>query len=350
MLLGVTRPLLSALLALPLLAAACAAPLGEVEEVLALTPEPGVPAATSGPAQAAAMAKGVSLSPRGFEPREFTEFFLEAQRVGSHVSWAGDWQQLGQPEGSPYAVAAFAGRFQLTPVILTGVHSGGPGRFELLRPLGDDTIRAYVEAAARLAARVQPQYLGLGVEVDVLAEESPQDFERFVGLFERAHAAVREVSPQTRVFPTFQLERLQGLGGGLYGGENDPSAARWHLLDRFPAADAVGLTSYPGLVYPDPLEVPAGHYAEVSKHTEKPIVIVEVGWSSGAEIPGWESSEAEQADFVERLFVLLEGLDPQLVLWSFLYDQEVSEPFASMGLIHRDGRRKAAWVPWTTLP
>jgi len=37
----------------------------------------------------------------------------------------------------------------------------------------------------------------------------------------------------------------------------------------------------------------------------------------------------------------------ELVIWSFMYDQDTSEPFNSMGLRRRsDGTAKPAWEEW----
>jgi hypothetical protein len=39
-------------------------------------------------------------------------------------------------------------------------------------------------------------------------------------------------------------------------------------------------------------------------------------------------------------------LNPGLLVWSFLYDQGVGEPFASMGLLGKDDSTSPAWEAW----
>jgi hypothetical protein len=39
-------------------------------------------------------------------------------------------------------------------------------------------------------------------------------------------------------------------------------------------------------------------------------------------------------------------MNPEFVIWSFLYDQDVPAPFSSMGLRNRDDSAKPAWDRW----
>lgn len=130
-----------------------------------------------------------------------------------------------------------------------------------LRPFDEATCRAYLDAAVAFARDCRPPYLGLGVEVNILAEKSPADFERFVRLHDEVYDAVKAVSPKTKVFTVFQLEKMKGLGGGLFGGTNDPARAQWRLLSRFARLDLAAFTTYPGLVFKAPGDVPADYYS-----------------------------------------------------------------------------------------
>jgi hypothetical protein len=167
-----------------------------------------------------------------------------------------------------------------------------------------------------------------------------------VQLFADTYDAVKKKSPDTKVFTVFQLEHLKGLKGGLYGGVNDPGAAEWALIDRFPKADLVGFTTYPGLIFKDPSEMPADYYAEIRNHSSKPVAFTEIGWQSEAWPAGWESGDAEQAAFVSRFFELTGGLNKEMAIWSFLYDPAAQKPFDSMGLIKKDGMKRPAWDIW----
>ncbi len=90
-------------------------------------------------------------------------------------------------------------------------------------------------------------------------------------------------------------------------------------------------------MFGDPAEIPDDYYEAVAEHTDLPVLFTEMGWFAGDDVPGWESSEVEQLAFVERLLGLIEVLEPEGAIWSFLFDQDVEVPFDTMGLFDADG-------------
>jgi len=296
--------------------------------------------------QPSRLLKGVSLSPKSFQPADFTDFFQLENQTGEIVSWAGDWNELSNAQGgAPSVVAGLASRYEFIPVIEAQFFTQSSGK--LLRPLDDAAKRIYTTSAATFADKYKPRYLGFGIEVNILYEISPADFDAFVQLYNEVYDAVKARSPDTKIFTIFQLEKMKGLNGGLFGGVNDLAKAQWALLDRFPMLDLIAFTTYPGLIYKSPSGIPADYYAEIKTHTAKPVAFTEIGWHSAASPKGWESSDLEQAEFVSRFFNLTQDLNMELVIWSFMYDQDTSEPFNSMGLRRRsDGTAKPAWEEW----
>ena len=289
---------------------------------------------------------GVSLSPRSYEADDFAEFFELARLTGGVVRWAGDWAELGDRQGGAVAIAELQAKFGYTPVFEANIFRQDPT--PLLRPLSEPQIAEYVRLARQFAEDYSPPYFGLGIEINMLYESVPEDFEKFVGLFDMAAAAIHEASPGTLVFTSFQLERMHGLAGGLWGGDDDTSTARWHLLERFPEADLFSFTTYPVLNYTDPRDIPVSHYLEVLEHTSKPVAFTEIGWPAGTIAPGWESSQGEQAAAAQRLLELIAPLDSKLVLWSFMFDPagDLPAPFLSMGLVEPDGTKRQAFYEW----
>lgn len=290
--------------------------------------------------------KGVSLSPRSYQPDDFTDFFDKVKQTGEIVVWAGDWIELNDTSGSgPIVTAELASAYNYVPLIEAQFFTQSTG--ELVRPLDDTTRQMYRDSAAGFAEEYQPRYLGLGIEVNVLYEKSPEDFDEFVRFFSEVHDAVKATSPNTKIFTVFQLERMKGLHGGLFGGTNDPASAQWSLLDRFPKSDLVAFSTYPGLIYATPSEIPVDYYTEIKSHTARAIAFTEIGWHSDASPAGWESSDDEQAKFVVTFFNLTRDLNMEMAIWSFMYDPDTFEPFRSMGLRRRsDGAAKLAWNEW----
>jgi hypothetical protein len=287
--------------------------------------------------------KGVSLSPKSFQSQDFIDFFEKAAQAGEIITWAGDWDELGRDNGGPKVVTELASTYDYIPLVEVQFFTQSTGK--LLRPLNEETKHIYLTSAVTFVQTYSPMYIGFGIEVNVLYQKSPDDFDDFVVFYHEVYDAVKKASPTTKVFTVFQLERMKGLNGGLFGGTNDLDEAHWFLLDRFPS-DLVAFTTYPGLIYKTPSEIPADYYTEINHYTQKPIAFLEIGWHTDFSPPGWESSEAEQAAFVETFFRLTNELDMELAIWSFLFDPDIFEPFKSMGLYSTDGHAKRAWDIW----
>lgn len=287
--------------------------------------------------------KGVSLSPRSYSSSDFSDFFAKAKQAGSVVTWAGDWLELSHPSSAPFVVTDLASSYGYTPLIELQFFSQSSG--QLLRPLDDLNRKTYLDSAVAFAAKYKPNYLALGIEVNILFEKSPADFQQFTSFYGQVYDAVRAVSPGTKVFTIFQLEKMKGMGGGLFGGTNDSAKNEWSLLESFPKNDLLALTTYPSLVYKDPSDIPNDYYSEISLHSTRPVALTETGWHSNPSPSGWEGSDGKQTAFVNRLFAI-SGLNLELVIWSFLYDQNTIEPFNSMGFWRQDGTSKPSWQTW----
>jgi hypothetical protein len=87
-----------------------------------------------------------------------------------------------------------------------------------------------------------------------------------------------------------QLERMKGLT--LW--EIEETESHWDVIDRF-KTDLVAFTTYPGLYYRNPSDIPEDHYAKIKNYTTKPIAFTEIGWHSAASPTSLESSEQERA-------------------------------------------------------
>ncbi|NYZ77284.1 hypothetical protein H0O02_03135 [Candidatus Micrarchaeota archaeon] len=285
--------------------------------------------------------KGVSLSPKSFTGNDFAQFFTEAREAGDIVMWAGDWNEL-EGQGSPKVVAELASTYDYIPLIEVTYYTQGTG--QLIRPLDEATKQAYKDSAVAFAEKYKPEYFAMGIETNIMYEKSPEDFEEFVAFYNEVYDAVKAASPNTKVFTVFQLESMKGC---TFWQENscDSSKAEWDIMGRFKSDMAV-FTTYPCLVFKDPADIPADYYTEISQHTTKPIAFTEIGWYSEAYPPGWESSDAKQAQYVTRLFELTDGMDVEVMVWSFLYDPGTEAPFDSMGLLNDDGTERPALDAW----
>jgi len=207
-----------------------------------------------------------------------------------------------------------------------------------------DHGEAYWRAAVAVAQEFHPEYLGLGVEVNRYYERSPEGFEDYVVVYHEVYDDVKRVSPSTKVFPIFQLEYMRGAAR-LSGREHK---AHWELLSRF-KADLIGFTTYPFLEYRSVAEIPAGYYAEIAQHTDKPVAFTELGWPTAS--PHVQGGEGEQLAFLELFLNQTAALDVEFANWLFLHDGEFpnGELFNTIGLKTADGVPKQAYAAWKSL-
>lgn len=290
--------------------------------------------------------KGVSISPKSFTDQDFLDFLSKAQNNGDVLRWGGNYTEFSKQEkNSAKSTITIAKDYDLIPVIETDFFT----MEDVSLPLTPEQINNYIDAAVNFAKENEPPYLGLGVEVNYKFNEAPQFIDEYAKVFDLAYDEIKEVSPETKVFITFQLEWMKGLKGGLYGRTDDTDHPEWDLIDKFPKADLIGFTTYPCLAFKSPGEIPMDYYTEIRDYTSKPIVFTEIGWFSNNSIIGWESSEEEQANFVRAFFSRTEELKPEMNIWIFMYDQPIQEPFESMGLISSDGAERKAWNVWANL-
>jgi hypothetical protein len=323
-------------LALLMLVAACALP----------SPRPFYAPASDNSSTPGSLT-GVSFSPRSAQPYEIIGFFKKARDAGSALLWSGDWKEFEYARGFPTLLVEQSYLNGLTAVIEVTAFNQSGGK--LLRSLDDKTQQKYVAGAADFASRYQPRYLGLGVDTDALYARSPADFDKFVVLFDRTYDAVKAVSPATKIYTVFQLEKMKGLNGGLYGGASDPSKNLWFLLDKFPRADLIAFNTYPGMIYTSPSEIPAGYFTDIKARSVKPLAISGTGWQSTEGPAGRPGSEALQAEYARVFLALSKDVNPEFSVWSYLYDPTaLAEPFNSMGLLRSDGTPRPAWYDWST--
>lgn len=288
--------------------------------------------------------RGVALNPVSNDEEGIATFLDRADEAGSLLAQYGDWADL-EGDGGPFEFVTVAGRARgLEPVVAVSPFDQGTG--ELFRPLTDDTIAGYSESAVAFVARTRPRYFGIGIESNLLASKNPDTFEEFVTLFAEVAPLVKEASPDTQVFTSFELEWMAGYRAGAFGGRNDPATAQWDLLERFPDADILAFSSYPSLAFETPAEIPDDFYVSLRDHTDRPVAIAESGWAAESVVPGWSSSEAAQAEFAERLIEEMDAVDAVFGIWTLVYPAG-GEVFDTMSLRLADDTPRAVWDVWS---
>ncbi len=209
--------------------------------------------------------------------------------------------------------------------------------------LSDSEFRGmWINEARNIAREFQPEYFSLGNEINDYFYLHPEDLDDYLSLFDEAYSAIKEVSPQTKVFVVFSYTHLI-------------DNKQWGLFDSFnERVDLIGLTTYSWKHFDDPEDITDDYYTRLGQHTSKPIAFTEIGWIS-SESKG--SSEEEQARFLVRFLELTKNMDIEMVNWLFLHEVEltgivgsITEPeTGTISLKRADGSKKEIYDVWLDL-
>ncbi len=215
--------------------------------------------------------------------------------------------------------------------------------------LDRDLRNAFIAYTAYVVKNYHPDYLAIGVEINMLYERSRTQFDAFVSLYAEAYAVAKAANPSTKVFPTFQLEDIEGRSGIAH-------PPHWEVLDYFRGRmDALAISTYPFLGdLRSAADIPPDYYTQLRARWPAPgeILISEAGYSSmpveGAVNIG---TEEDQAAYLLRLLTEAEQQGFSLVTWAAALDPAFAREGAAsvlrdIGLRRADGSNKLAWGTW----
>ena len=283
--------------------------------------------------------------------------FKEVAALGNHLSLMIHWRESNLQVSELKRLFDLCREIGLKTVLqLNPTSVGQPAPPSGLPPsFGDDEVQARFLADVGSLAGLHPDYLVLATEVNFMHYVNPQEFARFVPLYQAAYQKVKEISPQTRIGASFHLD--------LFFAAEDQD-----LVQQIGPQDFVGFTTYPAWtvykgLYPQAGQIPSAYYDRIRDAVpDLPVVFSEVGWPSSG--PG---SDQDQADFVASLPRLMQNVRPELITWSMLHDvnffnagtltpeqadvirsfnvtpEELFDQLNSMGLLTREGPAKPAW-------
>ena len=178
--------------------------------------------------------------------------------------------------------------------------------------------RLYREWTYAVAWRIQPAYLGLAAETNLIRALAPDSvYQALVTMTNAVAAQISAASLPSQLFVSVQVEVAWGRPSGPYQGI---------AQDRtdFPFVDAVGLSSYPYLGgFADPETVPLDYYSRIVQGTTLPVLVVEGGWPS-ISVGAVVSSPAEQARYIGRQAQLVDSVKARGLFQLTFYDLDLS--------------------------
>lgn len=227
-----------------------------------------------------------------------------------------------------------------------------PALVEAGRSVVEPEIRAmHEEWVLRIAARVRPLWFGLASEINSLAASGdPGLYAEILDLINTLAPKVRQISPASRVFVSFQADQANGVLGATGGIDH------FALIDDFDI-DGLGLSSYPVFAFDDPSEVPANYFTAFDEATDLPLLMVEGGWSS-EDVPWSTGTPEQQRQFFVVYERLLDGVDAEA--WVMLTFTDIDfealglsperalgrSNFGFMGIVDTELQRKPAYDEW----
>jgi hypothetical protein len=213
---------------------------------------------------------------------------------------------------------------------------------------GDPRITAAFKAyVTYVVSNYHPEYLAIGVEINMLYERNRPQFDAFVTLYNQLYAVAKATQPGIQVFPTFQLEALLGTAGEVH-------PPHWEVLDAFSGKmDALAFSTYPYLGgIQAASDIPANYYAQVKEHWKGSIMVTSAGYPSAPVAgQGVIGTEQDQQAFLNRLLGDAEKQGFRMVAWDAALDPDYAvtgadAAFKNTGLRHTDGGNKLAWTAW----
>lgn len=212
----------------------------------------------------------------------------------------------------------------------------------------DPALReAFIAYTAYVVKNYKPDYLALGVEINMLYERNRDQFDAFVSLYKEAYDQAKAANPQTKVFPTFQFEDLLGTFGTIH-------PPHWEVLDAFQGKmDALAISTYPFLAQiHSASDIRPDYYSQIKTHWKGETFISETAYAS-APVDGQVTvgTEEDQQAYLVRVLTDAETNGFSMVVWYAALDPAyatsgTSAVFKDIGLRKSDGSNKLAWSTW----
>ncbi|HYP13790.1 MAG TPA: hypothetical protein VEQ63_07690 [Bryobacteraceae bacterium] len=296
----------------------------------------------------------VALTPANFpshSDKDVTAMFKLGKELGDYAMYIYQWGQPDFKEVAKNVVAASKASglkpiLSISPTRLEGRRDELDVPSDVRRKAGRNlTFRdknvhlPFIEDALELA-RLKPPYLCLATEINMLAFKDIKEYLAFAHVYKKVYAEIKKISPDTKVFVSFQWDFFHIMD------EREPGKIEEHskLIDVFrPELDVVAFTSYPAAHFKTPADVPADYYTNVTRHTKPSdeIAFTEIGWPSKG-----KGSDGSQEQFIKRLPQLLSKLKVSIVAWPLLHDVKTNsfgEDLSTTGLLTRSGEQKPGY-------
>ncbi len=310
-------------------------------------------------AESGKFSTGIAITPANFPThteQDLDEAFKLASELGKYSVFIFQWHELDLD-----VIRLMMSKSRdngLVPILGISPTSLDQGRKELDIP---DSVRQqagsnisfsnpvirnnYINDVKKLA-RLKPAYLCLATEINFLAIQRLDEYLHFASLYKDAYRKIKQISPHTKVFVSFQWEWVRIIDSR----EMDKIKEHSKVISIFkPELDLVGLTTYPSAFHNNPEQLPADYYSWIHHHIDHhdSVLIMEAGWPTAG-----SGTELEQKHYIQRLPELLGHVNTSILAWSLLHDVNLAEFDANLnttGLLTGSGDRKPGFDAYQAL-
>ncbi len=293
---------------------------------------------------------GIAITPRNFPSHTITdvdEAFSMARELGDCAVFIYQWSELNREVAK--LMVEKSRTAGLIPILALSPTTLDKGRKELDLPdylrqragpsvsFANPVIRDVFKRSAKDLAYLRPPYLCLATEINFLALQRLDEYLHFASLYKETYREVKRISPNTKVFVSFQWELMRILDAR----EMDKIKEHNKVIDIFrPELDVVGLTTYPSPFHGSPAELPLDYYFWIYHHIRNTdeVLFMEVGWPTSG-----SGNEHEQQAFIRRLPELLNRMNVSVIAWALLHDVDLAQFDANLntvGIVTSNGQRK----------
>jgi hypothetical protein len=299
--------------------------------------------------------------------------------VSHHIEEGVPWPEALAGSAVPAAYSAMlADRVARTPAskkVLLQINPLNTGR-DGLAGLRDNTINAALPApwsgyalndanvktafanyALYMVNTMNPDYLQIGIEVNLLKRNTPALWAQYVELQCSTYAAVKAAHPTLPIsVSVFSVPFFPE-----WSTQDNLTDQQNALADVSACSDVIGFSVHPFMSALLAESFPADYFDRLFAHTSKPIAITESSypaqvWSTGGLT--WNGTPAKQADFLNKMLVAAQGHQLQYVIWYTVRDYDqlwngalAQDPIALIwrdtGLYDENGVAREAMNTWS---
>ena len=182
-----------------------------------------------------------------------------------------------------------------------------------------EVIQAYLNHCKRLINIFKPDYFSYGIEVNLLAINSPEEYERFIALAKVVYPELKKAYPTLPVMVSFYMLSPKRM-----------DEAKKQVTPLLPYTDFYAVSTYPymGLGGDGYIanEIPKDWFSQIKEIApNKPFAIAETGYIAedfSAIIKKMPGSAQQQVEYVNRLMNEATALNAEFVIWFIVADYD----------------------------